>query len=280
MRTRMTVAAASVALCVVAVIVTAGGASAGISTPEERFTNYRQPTGPEITATEAMEKGVQLALGLQPAESPLAASLASGTTTVEVVHSTLAEVRAVEEGEPPSAAVKVGSDAEQTELLTSTVYAVELTGQFTPNVSRPPKVKTPPSGTFLLLKIDAHTGNMLGLEVGPTPPDIAALGPISTFTIGTGAGSGSISLFPSKRGVLLGTVFSGHKHVAHALVTVSDRHHRTVATTRTSSAGGFRLSLHIGTYIVSARTRSGRACSKRKVTILRRRNTYSTLQCG
>ena len=283
MKIRVILTGAVLAVFSTALIVATTGGSADAGTPvvEERFTNYRQPTGPELSPQEAMEKGVQLALGLEPVASPLASTLASGTVTVQAVHSTIGEVRAVEAGESPSNGAKVGSDAEQTEVLTSTVYVVMLIGgRFTPNVPTPHTATIAPHGNYILLTVDAHTGMMTGLQVGPSAPNISALGPVTTFTVGAGSGVAfAAKQLAPNRGYLYGTVYSGKKPARKALVTVTNSRHKLVTRAQTTSTGGFRFSLLAGQYTVTARTPSGTSCRSRTEKIIRRRNMFMTLHC-
>lgn len=267
---------AAVTLAGATVGVAAGGSADTPAVKGERFTNYREPTGPELTSHEAMEKAVQRVLTLERSASPLAEALSSRTVTVDVAHSNLAAVRAVEQGRPPSEAVTVGSDIEQTELLRSAVYLVRMIGQFRPEVPMPHNA-TAPHGSVILLTLDAHTGFMIGLQLGGTP-DIGTLGPVVRFSIGTGSGTATVAEpLDQRRGLLLGTVYhSGKPARGWRIVVASGREHDSATTT---SEGGFAFHLLPGTYTVRAFGPRGTACAEQTERIFRRHNSYVALQC-
>jgi hypothetical protein len=263
-----------------AAVVTAGGsASAGtVPTEEERFTDYRQPAGPEMTPQDAIERGVQLALLGEPGASPLARTLASGSTTVETARGNLATVRALEAGEPASSALTTGSDPEQTELVRSSVYLVTLQGQFTPAVSVPRGTTVLPHGNTLALTIDAHTGFRIGLQVGPTVPDVSDLGPVTKLTIGTGSG-GAIAATRLQGGLLFGNAYMAGKPAAGARIVVTGSAKRSLKRSRASRLGGFAFQLAAGTYTVSVLSAGGKACATKSEKIRRHVNTYVSLRC-
>lgn len=270
--------AVALALVCATVAFAAGGSADTPAVKEERFTTYREPTGPELTPQEAMEKAVQRVLMLEQSASPLAEALSSRAVAVDVTHSNLASVRAVEQGRQPSEAITTGSDIEQTELLRSAVYLVRMTGQFRPDVPRP-RDATAPHGSVILVTLDAHTGVMIGLQLGGTP-DIPALGPVVRFSIGTGSDSGSATVaepLDQRRGLLLGTVFHyGKPARGWRIVVASGQEHSSATTT---GEGGFVFHLLPGTYAVRAFSPKGTPCAKRTEQIFRRHNSYVALQC-
>jgi hypothetical protein len=100
-------------------------------------------------------------------------------------------VRAIENGQQPTEAITTGSDPEQTELLTSSVYLVEMKGQFSPAVPTPQNA-TAPHGSTVALTLDAHTGFMMGLQVGGAP-SIAALGPVAAVSVTAGSPAAKVA---------------------------------------------------------------------------------------
>jgi len=253
-----------------------GSADTSAAVTEERFTNYRQPTGPELTPQEAAEKAVQRVLTLERPSSPSARSLASGEVSVEVAHSNLGVVRAVENGLQPAEAVTTGTDIEQSELLRSAAYLVKIVGQFSPMVPIPHKA-TAPRGSVMWLTLDAHTGFMLGLQLGGAP-NIAALGPVARFSFGVGSETATAAEpLDQRRGLLIGTVYRfGNPVKGWRIVVVSGR---TRDSSRSAITGSFAFHLLPGTYSVTALGPRRTLCARRTVRIFRRHNSYIALRC-
>jgi hypothetical protein len=275
MRTRL-IALTVLAICAAAAGVslashdTSAANSQEVAGGEERFTNYVQPTGPEITPQVAAEKAIQ---HVYDTEGPDAR--ASIAATVEVAHSTEAVAAAVQEGVPPAEAQTVGSDAEQTELRQSTVYLVVMRGAFAPLVPTP-RGKSGPTGNIFSMIVDAHTGFVLGLQLGGAAPRMAELGPVTLLTVDAPS-IASAAVRASTKGMLLGTVYRGKAPAVGWRTVVRSGNHKV--TRRTSSRGGFFFELQPGTYTLSAYRPSGKLCGRRTETIKRRHNTFVTLQC-
>ena len=275
MRTRL------IALMVLAICAAAAGVSlAGHDTTvansqevaggEERFTNYVQPSGPEITPQVAAEKAIQHVYDTEG--SGAGASIAP---TVEVAPSTEAVAAAVQEGKTPAEAQTVGSDAEQTELRQSAVYLVVMRGAFAPVVPTP-RGKPGPTGSIFSMIVDAHTGFVLGLQLGGAAPRMAELGPVALITVETST-IASAAVRASTKGMLLGIVYRGKAPAVGWRTVVRSGHHKV--TKSTSSHGGFFFELQPGTYTLSAYRPNGKLCSRRTEAIKRRHNTFVTLQC-
>jgi hypothetical protein len=224
-----------------------------------------------------MGKAVQRALHLERADSPLADTLMSGTTNVEVAHGNLATVRAVEQGRRASEAATVGSDIEQTELLRSAVYLVKMKGEFTPAVPMP-HGGIAPHGTVLSLILDAHTGFMMGLQLGGNP-DLAGLGTVTKFRIGTGTRTAVTGRFDPADGLLLGSLYGpSGKPAGGSRVMVTSGHRHTLVTT--TSKAGFALHLPAGRYAVAALRSDGTRCVERTERISRHHDSFAALECN
>jgi hypothetical protein len=244
---------------------------------EERFTNYRQPGGPELSPQEAASRAIQRVLALERPSSPLAKILASGKVIVDVAHSNLATVRAIENGRASTEAITTGSDAEQTELLRSAVYLVKLVGEFSPNVPIP-HTATPPRSTVIWLTLDVHTGFMLGLQLGGAP-DIAALGPVASFTFGADRTTVTTAEpLDQRRGLLIGTLYRADRPAKGWRIIAVSRGTRVAS--ESSSTGGFVFHLLPGKYRLRAVSPVGTRCVSRTVSIRRRRNSYVALRCA
>jgi len=256
-----------------------GGHRASAATTEsERFTNYRAPTGPELTAAQAQSRAVAFARRAHQL----------GALTLTTSHSTFAQAHVVMMGESLSEArADESGPAERAEEMRSLVWITMMTAAsgevFEPNnpVRRGHKA---PSGKVLVVVADAHTGFIKEEYLGPTAPDISLLGPTTTASVPAQAAApesqtatASERLNP-KLGIIVGRLSPARVHWP---VSVANTHHHRLATERSlpsgpeTQAGHFSFRELEGSYLVSAR-----GCSSRSVRVRGRRTTHVILHCN
>jgi len=148
------------------------GASADPSTEAvfEPFANYVAPTGPEISLDAVRQRALQEVKEAQD-EDPISVSVSTGSlqAALEVMHP---------QSMPTSAEETASTGGEA--LLASTVYLVEMRGDFTLTNARVPPGQSSPHGSVLELLLDAHTGELEGRFVGPeAQAPLQNLGPVA-----------------------------------------------------------------------------------------------------
>jgi hypothetical protein len=271
--------AGAVAAAAMAVVIIAGGsgASAAPATSEqERVTDYRAPTGPEITVADAQERAAQVAR--------LAAGV-NGALTVTTVHSNFAHAHALLMGESADQAKgEETGPAERVEEMQSAVWVTKVTADdgssIAPNAPTP-RNATGPSGKVLIVVADAHTGFTKELYVGPTSPDLQSLGTPTTAEVpanSTRASAVASVRRNPKQGIIAGKLSPIRVRVP---VTVRDRRGHKVSMQRTlprgveTAAGSFLFRELEGRYTLSAP-----GCQKRAVTVKGRQEVTITLHCA
>lgn len=243
----------------------------------ERFTTYRAPTGPELTAAQAQARAVEFARR--------AGQLSA--LTLMTAHATLAQAHVVLMGEGlAEAQADESGPAERAEEMRSPVWVTMVTAPagevFEPN-DPAPRGHTAPSGKVLVVVADAHTGFVKEEYLGPTAPDIGLLGPTTTASVPAQAAAQEAQTaavgthFNVKQGIIAGRLSPPRVRWP---VSVANARHRRLATERSlpagaeTRAGEFSFRELEGTYTVSAPR-----CGSLRVKVRRRRETHITLHC-
>jgi hypothetical protein len=256
-----------------------GGHRASAATTEsERFTTYRAPTGPELTAAQAQSRAVAFARRAHQL----------GSLTLTTAHSTFAQAHVVMMGESLSEArADESGPAERAEEMRSLVWVTMMTAAsgevFEPN--NPVRLgHKAPSGKVMVVVADAHTGFIKEEYLGPTAPDISLLGPTTTASVqAEGAAPENQTATASERlnpklGIIVGRLSPARVHWP---VSVANAHHHRLATERSltsgleTKAGHFSFRELEGKYFVSAP-----GCGSRSVRVHGRRTTHVVLRCN
>jgi hypothetical protein len=255
---------------------TGAGADTAKPEPNQEVFSYTAPTGPELTPVQAAEAGSYYAR---------ASAQEAGALQIEVAHGTDGQASAVNESRSPDEPATSNSP-QIAAWRASTAYLVVIRGkQFAPSVPLKHGARQP-TGTVLALILDAHTGQMEGLNLGPEAPNVAALGQVTALNIpenSTTAVAASVRAVPGWRGTLAGRVLVGggpsraRRHPAsYAKVLIQNAGH-TLATATTNANGTFKVELLTGTYQVTARVGT---CPPSKAVIKHRRTTSVNVSCS
>jgi hypothetical protein len=293
----------AILLAAVVVIVVSHSAARANDTTGTPFVSYTPPTGLEKSASVIADKAVQLARDWGE----------DGEVTVELARGTMIQTRALMEGQSLAAAqaresqLRSGSPSDtfcfgrqnancsaveqqqaKEELYAegrASTYLVLMSGaNFTPP-ERLPKGKKPVTSDKIMLLIDAHTGVPAGMTIGAgmTTPNLGELqdtsrfvaAPQSTFAHATSVksrltynrGSHPRPKFGSISGVLKHgrevVIFSGHS--IFMKIPVKGRY--------------FHAVIHMGSYSLRGKLRSGRSCLAKKVTVIPQQETVVHLTC-
>jgi hypothetical protein len=286
----------------VAVVVNHSAARAN-GTTGTSFVSYTAPTGPEKSASLIANKAVQLAREWGE----------DGEITVELAHGTMIQARALMEGQSLTAAQAYESQLRsdtpsdtfcfggqnancstveqqqaREELYAegrASTYLVLMSGaNFTPP-ERLPKGKKPVVSDKIMLLIDAHTGISAGITIGAgmTTPNLGELQDTSRFVAApqsTFARAASVkSRLTNNRGShprpKFGSISGVFKHGREVVIYSG----RSIFMKIAVKAQHFHAVVHMGSYSLRGRLRSGRSCLAKKVTVVPQQETVVHLTC-
>ena len=116
----------------------------------EPFANYVAPVGPEVSLSAVRQRALQEAQGIQDEDlTSISVSTGSLQAALEVMHPQ----------SMPTSVEETASTGEK-DLPASTVYLVEMRGNFTLTNAHVPPGQPFPHGSVLELLLDAHTGEL------------------------------------------------------------------------------------------------------------------------
>jgi hypothetical protein len=174
---------------------------------------------------------------------------------------------------------------ETVKVLAQPSYLVVMTGNFTLNNVSVPSGDAAPTGKFLALTIDANTGFVEGVHLGPTAPSSPELEAVPS-QIGANA---SVASTHGGRGKVVGGMFLAGTKLGEVVtektggtITVS-KSNTTVETVPVGPTGAFSLTLKPGVYLIRGRATNGSYCgvttSPERVRVEARRTTHISLPC-
>jgi hypothetical protein len=268
-----------------ATVVNGDAVTSGATSPSERLTDYRAPTGPELSVDAVAAKALQHARAAHEA----------GALKMTIGHGTFGEAHAALEGRSPSQAVSTetvnvlhndgtitaGHDAEIEEWRQSAAYLIVMTGsKFTP-AAPVPRGRKGPSGKVMGLVLDSHTGFVEEEYVGETAPkQVSEVHTVATKSVAAESQAAHVALRPNPRWGLL----VGHLYVQHVLapgwrVLIGRHLKHPVMTATTTADGTFELRAVAGQYLVAAKRPDGRLCGAVRARIVRHAEEHIAIEC-
>ncbi|SRR5258708_3614082 len=130
----------------------------------EPLEGYVAPTGPKLALSQVRAEVIAIA-GDAGEQTPSNMVVASGSLS-----------SAMEALDGPNASGPSAPTGGEGRWLASTVYVVDLHGQFALTDAPVPRGRSAPTGTVLSLVFDAHTGGLEGRVLGDSPPDLSSVG--------------------------------------------------------------------------------------------------------
>jgi hypothetical protein len=266
------------AICA-SVALAAGGAFASDATPTDiHGFDYPVSAGPVLTPSEAAEAASRY--GRESGES--------GELDISVARGTDGQASALTNGRPVTEPA-MASDPRVEAWRQSAAYLVVMTGrQFSPSV--PLKRGAPaPAGSVLALILDAHNGNLEGIDLGSEAPDIAELGDVTELVVASGSTKATISavVAPVKRpvvGRVAGTLVLGGGPRGRKTTVVRwprrvvvKYRGRIIRVTHTNAIGAFTTRLPVGNYTLQGRVGD---CPPQKVAVKANHTAHVTLRCS
>ena len=110
----------------------------------------------------------------------------SHPVTILSARGTFAAAQAVLDGDAPAAQNSAGGNAAAVQWAQDPVYLVIMRGEFSLMDARVPPGGRNPTGPVMGMIVNVQTGFCEGRYVGPSVPDLEALGPVTELTANSG----------------------------------------------------------------------------------------------